>query len=115
MNADMMAEYIKFIADRLLVALGYEKLYNASNPFDWMEMISLQCVYYTCTLPHSILYCCHNPAQLLRLALACRGKTNFFERRVGEYQRSGVMSALKRRTDTSKPCQQHALVLDADF
>ena len=44
MNADMMAEYIRFIADRLLVALGYEKLYNASNPFDWMEMISLQCV-----------------------------------------------------------------------
>lgn len=50
MNADMMAEYIRFIADRLLVALGYEKLYNASNPFDWMEMISLQCV----TVPHML-------------------------------------------------------------
>ena len=44
MNADMMAEYIKFIADRLLIALGCQRLYNASNPFDWMEMISLQCV-----------------------------------------------------------------------
>ncbi|KAL4524288.1 hypothetical protein Ndes2526B_g00303 [Nannochloris sp. 'desiccata'] len=42
MNAAMMAEYIEFVADRLLVALGYEKLYNASNPFDWMDMISLQ-------------------------------------------------------------------------
>ena len=51
MNADMMSTYIEFVADRLLVALGYDKYYNASNPFDWMEMISLQ------------------------------GKTNFFEKR----------------------------------
>lgn len=42
MNADLMAEYIRYVADRLLVALGCEKLYNAYNPFDWMEMISLQ-------------------------------------------------------------------------
>jgi len=62
MNADMMAQYIKFVADRLLFALGYEKLYNTPNPFDWMEMISLQ------------------------------GKTNFFEKRVGEYQKANVMA-----------------------
>jgi ribonucleoside-diphosphate reductase beta chain len=62
MNADMMAEYIKFVADRLLFALGYSKLFNVKNPFDWMEMISLQ------------------------------GKTNFFERRVGEYQKANVMA-----------------------
>ena len=43
MNAAMMADYICFVADRLLVSLGHEKHYNASNPFDWMEMISLQC------------------------------------------------------------------------
>lgn len=42
MNAGLMAQYIEFVADRLLVALGYERLYNATNPFDWMEMISLQ-------------------------------------------------------------------------
>lgn len=42
MNAGLMAEYIRYVADRLLVALGYAKLYNAANPFDWMEMISLQ-------------------------------------------------------------------------
>ena len=60
MNADMMQQYIKFCADRLLVALNYEKLYNESNPFDWMDMISLQ------------------------------GKTNFFEKRVSEYAKSGV-------------------------
>lgn len=64
MNATMMATYIEFVADRLLEALGCEKLYNASNPFDWMELISLQ------------------------------GKTNFFERRVGEYQRAGVMNSV---------------------
>ncbi len=62
MNADMMCQYIEFVADRLLVALGCEKTYNATNPFDFMELISLQ------------------------------GKTNFFEKRVAEYQKAGVMS-----------------------
>lgn len=61
MNADMMRQYIEFVADRLLVALGCPKTYNATNPFDFMELISLQ------------------------------GKTNFFEKRVAEYQKSGVM------------------------
>ena len=42
MNADLMGQYIEFVADRLLVALGAERLYHAANPFDWMEMISLQ-------------------------------------------------------------------------
>jgi ribonucleotide reductase beta subunit family protein with ferritin-like domain len=55
MNADLMSHYIEFVADRLCVQLGYSKLFNASNPFSWMEMISLE------------------------------GKTNFFEKRVGEY------------------------------
>jgi ribonucleoside-diphosphate reductase beta chain len=62
MNADMMSQYIEFVADRLLDALGVPKLYKTSNPFEWMEMISLQ------------------------------GKTNFFEKRVGDYQKAGVMS-----------------------
>jgi len=61
MNAKLMSQYIEFVADRLLVELGNEKIYNASNPFDFMEMISLQ------------------------------GKTNFFEKRVAEYQKAGVM------------------------
>ena len=60
MNAEMMTEYIEFVADRLLVALDQPKMYNAQNPFPWMEMISLQ------------------------------GKTNFFEKRVSEYQKAGV-------------------------
>ncbi len=61
MNADLMKQYIEFVADRWLVELGYSKLFNATNPFDFMEMISLQ------------------------------GKTNFFEKRVGDYQKSGVL------------------------
>ena len=61
MNADLMCQYIEFVADRLLVALGCSKKFNATNPFDFMELISLQ------------------------------GKTNFFEKRVAEYQKSGVM------------------------
>jgi ribonucleoside-diphosphate reductase subunit M2 len=64
MNSSQMTEYIQFVADRLLTALGHPKLYNTTNPFDWMELISLQ------------------------------GKTNFFEKRVGEYQKKGVMASL---------------------
>eukprot|EP00752_Nemacystus_decipiens_P008529 g7618.t1 len=60
MNSALMRQYIEFCADRLLTELGCEKKYNSANPFDWMEMISLQ------------------------------GKTNFFEKRVGEYSKSGV-------------------------
>lgn len=61
MNADLMCQYIEFVADRLLVELGCPRVWNSENPFDFMEMISLQ------------------------------GKTNFFEKRVAEYQKAGVM------------------------
>ena len=62
MNSELMSQYIEFVADRLLVELGNEKVFNVSNPFDFMEMISIQ------------------------------GKTNFFEKRVGEYQKAGVLN-----------------------
>ena len=62
-----MSQYIEFVADRLLLSLGVPKHYKAKNPFEWMDMISLQ------------------------------GKTNFFEKRVSEYQKSGVMSSAKDR------------------
>jgi len=58
MNSKLMSQYIEFVADRLVVQLGYEKIYNTANPFDFMEMISLE------------------------------GKTNFFEKRVGDYSLS---------------------------
>ena len=60
MNSSMMCNYIKFCADQLLIALGYQRHYKIGNPFEWMKMISLQ------------------------------GKTNFFEKRIGEYSKSGV-------------------------
>ena len=63
MNAKMMCRYIEFVADRLLISLGNDKVYHVDNPFPWMEMISLQ------------------------------GKTNFFEKRVGDYQKAGVMKS----------------------
>lgn len=75
MNARLMSQYIEFVADRWLVALGYPKMFNATNPFDFMEMISLQ------------------------------GKTNFFEKRVGDYQKSGVLNSK----------EQQAFSLDEDF
>jgi len=62
MNAELMCQYIEFVADRLLMELNCPKIYHATNPFDFMEMISLQ------------------------------GKTNFFEKRVGEYQKAGVLN-----------------------
>ncbi|MEM7551692.1 MAG: ribonucleoside-diphosphate reductase small subunit [Bacteroidota bacterium] len=77
MNSDLMCQYIEFVADRLLSELGCSKIYNSSNPFDFMEMISLQ------------------------------GKTNFFEKRVAEYQKAGVMNDSK--SDAPK------FSLDEDF
>ncbi|KAK6188458.1 hypothetical protein SNE40_004627 [Patella caerulea] len=76
MNCDLMKQYIEFVADRLLGELGCDKYYNSENPFDFMEQISLE------------------------------GKTNFFEKRVGEYQRMGVMSGSQNN---------HEFTLDADF
>lgn len=76
MNATFMGEYIEFVADRLFGALGLERHYNAKNPFDFMEMISLQ------------------------------GKTNFFEKKVGEYQKAGVMNNVEGAKN---------FTVDADF
>ena len=76
MNSNLMSNYIEFVADRLVVQLGYDKIYNTSNPFEFMEMISLE------------------------------GKTNFFEKRVTEYAKSGV----KPNHVTNKD-----IVMDADF
>jgi len=70
MNSDLMCQYIEFVADRLLSELGCDKVYNSTNPFDFMDMISLQ------------------------------GKTNFFEKRVGEYQKAGV---LKKEEENAAP------------
>jgi ribonucleoside-diphosphate reductase beta chain len=76
MNATLMTQYLEFVTDRLLVELGCDRVYNSSNPFDFMDMISLQ------------------------------GKTNFFEKRVAEYQKAGVMNS---DAESSK------ISFDADF
>ena len=76
MNAVLMTQYLEFVADRLLVELGCDREYNTSNPFDFMDMISLQ------------------------------GKTNFFEKKVAEYQKAGVMN-------TDEAAQK--ITFDADF
>jgi ribonucleoside-diphosphate reductase beta chain len=75
MNAEMMSQYIEFVADRLLMSLGNDKVYGTANPFPWMDMISIQ------------------------------GKTNFFEKRVGDYQKAGVMA--KR--------EEQVFSMEADF
>ena len=78
MNAKLMTQYLEFVTDRLLVELECERVYNSSNPFDFMDMISLQ------------------------------GKTNFFEKRVSEYQKAGVLNK-EKEVDNKK------LSFDADF
>jgi ribonucleoside-diphosphate reductase subunit M2 len=78
MNKDLMSDYIEFVADHLLATLGLAKFYNTVNPFDWMELISLQ------------------------------GKTNFFEKRVADYQKAGVMASLN-------PEESHIFVMDENF
>jgi ribonucleoside-diphosphate reductase beta chain len=75
MNKGMMSDYIKFVSDRLIQSLGYEKLYKVSNPFDFMEMISLQ------------------------------SKSNFFEKRVGDYRKAGVGNTK----------EDNKITFDADF
>ncbi|KAM6489348.1 ribonucleotide reductase small subunit [Amanita muscaria] len=85
MNADLMCQYIEFVADRLLVSLGNEKLYNSTNPFDFMDMISLQ------------------------------GKTNFFEKRVSDYQKANVNVAPTADTSGSSSSNSKLFVLDEDF
>lgn len=71
MNSELMSQYIEFVADRLLSELGNDRVYNVSNPFDFMDMISIQ------------------------------GKTNFFEKRVAEYQKAGVMDGSNNQTFTT--------------
>jgi ribonucleoside-diphosphate reductase beta chain len=76
MNAKLMIQYLEFVTDRLLVELECDKVYNSTNPFDFMDMISLQ------------------------------GKTNFFEKRVSEYQKAGVLN---------KDENSQKISFDADF
>ena len=79
MNQHLMSDYIEFVADHLLATLGLPKFYNKANPFDWMELISLQ------------------------------GKTNFFEKRVADYQKSGVMESLNTKE------VKNTFAMDEDF
>jgi len=71
MNSDLMTQYLEFVADRLLVSLGCSKVYNSTNPFDFMENIAIQ------------------------------GKTNFFEKRVAEYQKAGVKNKSEEDLDSA--------------
>jgi ribonucleoside-diphosphate reductase beta chain len=80
MNSDLMCEYIEFVADRLLTSLGCSKMYNTKCPFDFMTNIALE------------------------------NKGNFFEGRIGTYQKSGVMDSTKEKSGMGK-----SFTLDADF
>ena len=73
MNSTLMCQYIEFVADRLLISLGNDKHYGSANPFDFMDMISLQ------------------------------GKTNFFEKRVSEYQKANIDHDRTSRSDSETP------------
>ena len=78
MNSKLMTQYLEFVTDRLLVELECDKVYNSSNPFDFMDMIGME------------------------------GKTNFFEKRVSEYQKAGVLNS-------DKDGDSQKISFDADF
>ncbi|KAG8953632.1 Ribonucleotide-diphosphate reductase (RNR), small subunit [Tulasnella sp. 424] len=85
MNAILMKQYIEFVADRLLVALGNPKYYNSTNPFDFMDMISLQ------------------------------GKTNFFEKRVSDYAKAGVHATAAQSDASAPAASSKSFTIDEDF
>jgi len=88
MNATLMKQYIEFVADRLLLTLGNNKYYNVTNPFDFMESISLA------------------------------GKTNFFEKRVGDYQKAGVMASTNKKEESESKEENEnggSFAFDEDF
>ncbi|KAI7070347.1 hypothetical protein KC352_g42615 [Hortaea werneckii] len=86
MNSKLMCQYIEFVADRLLLALGNQRYYNSTNPFDFMENISLG------------------------------GKTNFFEKRVGDYQKAGVMEkTAKAAAKSAGEPEAPAATMKGDF
>ncbi|EMD40628.1 hypothetical protein CERSUDRAFT_121331 [Gelatoporia subvermispora B] len=85
MNAPLMCQYIEFVADRLLVSLGNEKHYNSPNPFDFMDLISLQ------------------------------GKTNFFEKRVSDYSKANFQRAMSDNDVSTEATTSRAFTLDEDF
>lgn len=82
MNSELMARYIESVADRLLNSLGYAKIFGSTNPFDWMDLISLQ------------------------------GKSNFHERRVGEYKKAGIVTSSGA---AQSPTDNYVFKLDEDF
>ena len=81
LNAELMKDYISFVADHLVTSLGFSKVYGVPNPLEYMELISLQ------------------------------GKTNFFERRVGEYAKAGVMAGIDKGGST----KNHSFTVEEDF
>ena len=85
MNANLMKQYIEFVADRLLLALGNTKYYKVNNPFDFMESISLA------------------------------GKTNFFEKRVGDYQKAGVMASTTKKEGAEEEVKNNGNGGDFNF
>jgi ribonucleoside-diphosphate reductase subunit M2 len=117
-------QYIEFCADRLLVALGCAKRWKTRNPFDWMDLISLQVrlpsshlpglsdTMYQSTVPstgeaagRSFSPSASSTNAFMRSTCVLQGKTNFFEKRVGEYAKSGV----------GMDSAQQVFSLDADF
>lgn len=88
MNATMMLQYIEFVSDRLIKVLGHPPLFKSKNPFDWMELISLQ------------------------------GKSNFFDRQVGEYQKRGVWSSsqnMTQKTEKNNQASEEIYIKPVDF
>jgi len=96
-NAKLMEQYIEFVADRLLLALGNQKFYHATNPFDCTHLFSSTML------------------TIVMENISLAGKTNFFEKRVSDYQKAGVMSGTKKNADDASNKGGHDFSLEEDF
>lgn len=118
MNSKLMCQYIEFVADRLLLAMGNKRFYNAQNPFPFVSGIQH-------VVAQGFRLMCANllSTQMENISLA--GKTNFFEKRVGDYQKSGVMTSTNKKSEekssasspgAEKPAESsNGISFDEDF
>ena len=110
MNSDLMCQYIEFVADRLLVSLGNKKIYNKENPFDFMDMISMEGKTVSFSPFFSFIVFCEQSIDSVLLH-----QQNFFEKRVSDYQKAGVMAKQSAKEAGDESGKGALFSLEEDF
>ena len=111
MNSDLMCQYIEFVADRLLVALGNEKIYKATNPFDFMDMISMEGK----TNFFESEFCALVLFRMASSAVTDCALSPSLTERVSDYQKAGVMAKQTAKEAGDESGRGTAFSLEEDF